>query len=129
MATWNSSYEDLPKNSQSPTQVDDSIRGFKGDVRARMENEHDTYNDGTSGTEALDFRHKEGSARAWYETGEPANAPGSGNLQAGHLWVDSDGGYHMEVYTGSAWTPVGLETLTSDPGSPFEGQIWLRTDV
>lgn len=70
-----------------------------------MTNEHDTYSDATSGAEALDFRHKEGSARCWYEATAPANAPSSGALAGGHLWVDSDDKV-IRVYDGSTWQPV-----------------------
>lgn len=129
MSIWNAGWENLPKNSQSPTECDDNIRETKAAAERRMRNEHETYNDATGGSESLDWRHKEGSARVWYQTGAPANAPSSGALAEGHLWVDSDGGNHMEVYSGAAWIPIGIETRTTDPGAPFVGQIWLRTDV
>jgi hypothetical protein len=129
LATWNSAWENLPKNSQSPTEADDSVRAVKGAVERRARNEHETYNDATGGAEALDWRHKEGSARCWYEDSAPTNAPESGALAGGHLWVDSDGGYPLLVYSGAAWIPIGIQNRTDDPGSPYTGQIWFRTDL
>ena len=90
MATWNATYEAKPTNSDSPTRGDDEIRATRGDTRARMGNEHLTYNDATAGAESEDFRHREGSARAFYESSEPGNAPSGGTLADGYLWVDSD---------------------------------------
>ncbi len=90
MATWNAAYEVKPTNSDSPTRGDDEIRATRSDARARMENEHLTYNDATAGAESEDFRHREGSARAFLESSEPSNAPSGGTLDEGHLWVDED---------------------------------------
>ena len=111
MGTWNAAWELLPKNSESPTEADDNIRAVKGAAERRIRNEHDTYNDATGGAEALDWRHKEGSARCWYEAAEPANSPSAGALAGGHLWWDSDDD-ELYCYDGAAFQP--LNAATSD---------------
>lgn len=105
MATWTDAWMLLPKNSQSPTEIDDNVRGVKSAVERRIRNEHDTTNDATGGAEALDWRHKEGSARCWYEAAEPANSPSAGALAGGHLWVDSDD-KELRVYDGAAFQRI-----------------------
>lgn len=105
MSTWNDAWMLLPKNSQSPTEADDSIRSVKTAVERRIRNEHDTTNDATGGAETLDWRHKEGSARCWYESAEPANAPSAGSLEAGHLWWDSDDD-QLYCYDGAAFNAL-----------------------
>lgn len=117
MAVWNAAWELLPKNSQSPTEADDNIRSVKTETERRMRNEHDTYNDATGGAQAADWRHKEGSARCWYESAEPANSPSAGTLAAGHLWVDSDD-KQMYVYDGAAFQSVSsIATYIDDQGA------------
>jgi hypothetical protein len=109
MATWNSDWENLPKNSQSPTEIDDAVRDVKTAISSRMTNEHDTFDDATGGAEALDWRHKEGSARCWYESAEPANSPSAGALAAGHLWWDSDDD-ELYCYDGASFEPLNAAT-------------------
>ena len=133
MATWNAAWMLLPKNSQSPTEADDSVRAVKSEVERRIRNEHDTFSDATGGTQAADWRHKEGSARAWFEDAEPANAPSTGALASGHLWVDSNNQNVLRVYddVAVAFEPIGVvvAAVDADPGSPVAGQMWLRTDL
>jgi hypothetical protein len=129
MATWNSDWENLPKNSQSPTEIDDAVRAVKGAVSSRMTNEHDTFDDATGGAEALDWRHKEGSARCWYESAEPANAPSAGALAAGHLWWDSDDD-ELYCYDGASFEP--LNAATADISTYIDDQAGgsdLKTKV
>ncbi len=117
MATWNAGYEAKPTNADSPTLGDDEIRATRGDARARMENEHLTYNDATAGAESEDFRHREGSARTFYQDGEPANAPSGGTLGDGHLWVDSNANEQLYVHDGTNFVkvtgvlPTGTQTV------------------
>jgi len=118
-AVWNSAWEDLPKNSQSPSEIDDNVRAVKGAAERRMRNEHDTYNDATGGVEASDWRHKEGSARCWYESAEPANAPSAGALAGGHLWWDSDDN-ELYCYSGDAF--VALNAATADISTYIDDQ-------
>ncbi len=114
MATWGSGYEAKPTNSDSPTLGDNEIRATRSDTRARMENEHLTYNDTTAGAESEDFRHKEGSARAFWESAEPTNAPSGGTLAQGHLWIDSDDNQQLYVHNGTDFLKV-TGILTTGP--------------
>ena len=116
MSTWNGTYEGVPDGGDSPSTLDNSIRDFKTSTEGRMENEHDTYvADGTAGAESKDWRHKEGSARAYYQSAEPTNQPGSngaalGADDNGRLWVDSDDDT-QKVWDGSAFKLISTPRL------------------
>lgn len=48
---------------------------------------------------------------------------------AGVSFLETDTG-HLYDNDGATWTlRTRLENRTSDPGSPVDGQMWLRTDL
>ncbi len=113
MATWGAGYEAKPTDSDSPTLGDNEIRATRSDTRARMENEHLTYNDATAGAESEDFRHREGSARVFYGGSEPSNAPSGGSLEDGHIWINSTGNTLL-VHDGTVYQKL---QVTDDSGA------------
>jgi hypothetical protein len=137
MATWDATFEAAPDGGNPPSTLDDAIRAHKAAVEERMKNEHTTYSgDSTSGTASVDWRHKKGSARAYYQSAAPTNQPGTagsglGSGDDGRLFVDSDDDA-LYVWNGTAFEGVAItrvQSLTSDPGSPVAGQIWFRSDL
>ena len=96
--TWDADFKNKPDGDDAPSSLDDQQRAHRAAVEERMENEHDTVSDDTAGLSTRDWRHKEGSARAYYETPAPTKQPGSEGaslddltgLDNGRIWVDSD---------------------------------------
>jgi hypothetical protein len=87
MATWNSSFQQTPKATDSPTQGDDTIRGLAAAIEERIKNEHTTYSgDSTSGVNTADWLHKAGSAVAFYTDTEPVTRLSGEALVDGMLW-------------------------------------------
>jgi hypothetical protein len=111
MATWDDAgYNNEPKDSSSPTAGDDAIRSTRVEVYERAKNEHTVEEDSESdGGRLKDWNHKQGSAKIWRQSAEPANRPnGSTALDSddeGRLWIDTDNDL-LYVYTGSAWEGV-----------------------
>ena len=118
MSTWNGTYEGVPDGGDSPSTLDNTIKDLKTSIEGRIENEHDTYvADGTTGAEAKDWRHKEGSARAYYQSAEPTNQPGSngaalGADDDGRMFVDSDTN-EIRIWDGSTWVSPSFHPLTA----------------
>ena len=61
-----------------------AIRLVKTGVRDKLNGDHITFADGATS------QHAEGSARAFYQSGDPATNPGGEALNEGRLSVDSD---------------------------------------
>jgi hypothetical protein len=81
------------------------IRDLRTGVGIRMNKEHATLATASAGGE-----HKEGSAKAYYESSEPTQRPdGVTNLDsndAGRIWIDSDDD-SLKIYDGSSFvTPT-----------------------
>jgi len=108
--TWNAAFLTLPDGGNQLSDGDNKIRDLKTGITERAENEHTTYNDGTGGSYLLDWNHKAGSAKGYFQNAAPTNRPnGSTALtsdDAGRLWFDDDGGDLPYFYDGSDW--VGL---------------------
>lgn len=104
-ATWNSTYEAIPSNTDAVSLGDDNIRDLKENIRDYAEAE---MNWGTSGDN--NGRMREGSARAFYATADPSALNGTdrtgsntlGSTDDGRLLHRSDTG-ELKVYSGSAW--------------------------
>jgi hypothetical protein len=135
--TWNAAWAADPLDSDSPSQGASEIREVKDAVEERMKNEHTTYTgDGTSGTALIDWNHKEGSAKAYYEATEPTQRPNASTAlsaaDAGRIWIDSDDGA-VYYYSGSAWTEIPYDNLIAANAETITGK-WdfqgdLQTDV
>lgn len=105
--TWGATFKNSPDGDDSPSTLDDQQRTHRRAVEERMENEHDTFEDATSGLSTADWRHKEGSARVYYQSTEPTDQPGAngatlGASDDGRLWVDSDDNT-IKVWDGTAF--------------------------
>ena len=113
MATWDATFEGQPDGGDNPSTIDNRIRELKVANEERMKNEHLTYTAAdTDGTAGADWRHREGSAIAYYESAAPTNSPGTagsalGAGDAGRLWVDSDD-HILRVWDGDSFEEVNL---------------------
>ena len=118
--TWNANYELTPLPQDSPTGIDDEVRGLKDSISARMKNEHETFEtDNSSGAEGEDFVHKAGSAKAFIgdyggfsalslPTKRPDGVTDLDTEDAGRTAIDTNGGtYQQYVWSGSAWVGLG----------------------
>ena len=107
-STWTETEPDLGDARRLGQQ---EIRALRVGVRLRNEREHETYAASSAGGE-----HRSGSAKAYYESGEPSQRPdASTNLSSddnGRLWIDSDTG-SMFVYVDPNWVAV-LNKTTAD---------------
>jgi len=108
--TWGGTFKNSPDGSDSPSTLDNQQRAHREAVEERMENEHDTFEDGTSGLASADWRHKEGSARAYYQSAEPTNQPGANGAglgvdDEGRIWWDSDDD-ELRCYDGSDFQSI-----------------------
>lgn len=116
LQTWDSgTFEASPANSDPVSQGDDKIRELKENIRERAEVEHLW---GTISSGGDNGRHREGSARAFYESSDPSalansstDTSGSGALDEGRLLRRSDTG-DLKIYNGSAWV-AALTSLTA----------------
>jgi hypothetical protein len=115
VATWNSTYEDSPKGTDSPTQGDDAIRDVKSEVQQRVNQEHVFLDTASTGATV----HRSGSARIYYQATEPALRPdGATSLDSsdtGRIWMDSDDDTIKGVWTGTAFAvpSINVTDLTS----------------
>lgn len=113
--TWDSNWKSAPADSDSAAAGDDEMREDRLAVEERINNEHTTYNDGTSGNYLLDWNHRKGSAKGYFQNAAPTNRPnGSTALSsddAGRLWFDDDGDDTPHFYNGSAWKGLILNTV------------------
>jgi len=80
-----------------------------------MRNEHSTYVNaafGTTGTQAKDWLHRAGSARAYYLSNAPTLRPDGvtslGTNDKGRLWVSNGATHRLKVWTGSAWSAATM---------------------
>ena len=115
--TWDGNFSDVPDGDDSPSTLDNAIRAHKEAVEERMENEHDTFEDATAGLASADWRHKEGSARAYYQAVAPTDQPGDngaalGASDDGRIWVDSDI-YGVRVFNGTAFVNCNTSVITT----------------
>ena len=133
MATWDATFEAAPDGGNPPSTLDDAIRAHKAAVEERMKNEHTTYSgDSTSGTASVDWRHKKGSARAYYQSAAPTNQPGTagaalGSGDDGRLFVDSDTNIGF-VWDGSAMQPIRSLDL-QDPSGDADVEVDYASDA
>jgi hypothetical protein len=96
-----------------------------------MKNEHTTYSgDSTGGAATSDWLHKPGSAVPFYQASAPATRLSGVALIDGMAWYDTTNAV-FNIRVGGTWTAVVgfVELRTSDPGSPANGRVWLRTDL
>jgi hypothetical protein len=105
---WN---ESSPANNDPINDGATEIRALREAVRAVLENEHqDIDSDSNNTVDDTAGAHLEGSAKAYYETGEPSNRPdGSTPLDsddAGRMWYDSDDSI-FKIYDGSSFNAIG----------------------
>lgn len=112
--TWDATFETQPANAETPASGDDRIRAHKEGVRERAANEHTTYvADGTAGNYLLDWNHRKGSAKGYFQDAEPTKRPnGSTNLSsddAGRIWFDDDNGDLPYYYDGTNWVGMTRE--------------------
>lgn len=108
----------LKRNSANPFEVDSSIlpstiaytdQANTFDAGTKQKIEHDS-----AGTAGLNV------------------TPGAGDptTQAnGDIWYNSTEGLLKYRQASSDVAFSGVEPRTSDPGSPIDGQMWLRTDL
>lgn len=129
MATWNASFQQTPKASDSPTQGDDSIRGLAGAIEERMRNEHTTYySDSTSGTVSKDWLHKAGSAVTFIQAAAPTVRLSGEYLIPGQLWYDTDTGVLYICTTGGV-SPVWTEIAAQHRHLTIQGSLAIGTNL
>ena len=91
------------------------IRSVRVGVGLRILKEHDTFADSSVGGE-----HKKGSARAYYQTGDPSQRPDAstnlGSSDDGRLLVHSST-KALSVYTGSSFTAVTTSIAATAVGA------------
>jgi hypothetical protein len=94
MATWDATFEVNPEDTDDASLGDDEMRADRIAVRERAENEHTTYSDGTGGTTLLDWAHKPGSAKGYFQNAAPGVRPNAATAlnadDAGRIWFDDD---------------------------------------
>lgn len=92
MVVWDGAFETVPSGGNKPSLGPSIIRATKQGVRERFIKEH--TQDLTSGLEAEDGFHRQGSAVSYFQSAAPTLRPdGVTTLTAGdngRLWVDSD---------------------------------------
>lgn len=103
MPTWNTSFEQTPAGSESPSLGDDRFRELKTATRERLEKEHVQIL--SSGLAGEDGWHRGGSAKVYFQSGAPTTRPdGSTALTAednGRVWISSTD-YKLRVYNHAA---------------------------
>jgi len=126
--TWDASFDASPAGSANASTIDDKIRELKEAILERVGNEHTEYvDDSTLGAYTKDWRHRPGSAVAYYQVAEPTAQPGSsgaalGADDAGRIWIDSDDN-SLYVYDGAAFvnvppTPTGVISMYGGSVAP-----------
>jgi hypothetical protein len=109
--TWDAAFAAKPAGGDNLSDGDNKFRDLKTGIGERIRNEHTDYlNDSTAGAYLIDWNHKAGSAKAYFQDAAPTNRPnGSTALSAadnGRFWFDDDDADIPYFYNGSAW--VGL---------------------
>ncbi len=94
-STWNASFLTEPADGDSPSSGDDEIRVVRSAITERIANEHTTYiADGTAGNYLLDWNHRAGSAKGYFQNAKPATRPNAATAlnidDAGRLFFDDD---------------------------------------
>ncbi len=113
-STWNASFLTEPADGDSPSSGDDEIRVIRSAVTERMANEHTTYvADGTAGNYLLDWNHRAGSAKGYFQNAKPATRPNAATAlnvnDAGRFFFDdndSDLPYYYDgtdPYNATGW--------------------------
>ena len=113
--TWNQAFEDTPADTDNPGAGDDRIREAKSEVRQRADQEHVWL--GTAST--AETVHREGSARAYYQSSAPTLRPDAstalGASDDGRIWVDSDTN-DSYVWNGTAFAGLGMGAVYDQGG-------------
>lgn len=133
MADWDAAFEADPSGSKNPSLGDDDIRALKGEIRYGMD--HESAWLGT--TRTLRGVHRNGSAKVYYQAAAPTTKPNSSDgaltsADAGRVWIDSDDqAPYVYDNTTSSFLRVGrtIQLMTTDPATPLQGEVWLRTDL
>lgn len=105
--TWDATFLTLPAGGNLLSDGDNKIRDLKTGITERVENEHTTYNDGTGGNYLLDWNHKPGSAKGYFQNAAPTNRPNNTTALTaddnGRLWFDDDNDDLPYFYVHSDW--------------------------
>lgn len=106
--TWNATLEAEPLPGDSPRYGDDKIRRNSIAIRERLAPEHLIYTSGAYDTQADHGLHRQGSAVAFCQAGEPTTRPdgtalGNDSKSIGRIWVDTDDN-KVYYWNGTAWT-------------------------
>lgn len=122
-ASWD---ESVPTLSDPRRDGQQEIRGLRVGLRKRLEKEHDTPSGSTSGGE-----HIAGSAKAYYQSGEPDKRPdevndplGTGGTALtsddnGRLWSNTNG--VLRLYKDPDW--IGVSGLNPSGNSNISTEI------
>jgi hypothetical protein len=114
--TWNTAFELTPSDTDNPGEGDDRLREGKSETRKRADQEHAWLGTASTGETV----HREGSARAYYQTTAPTLRPDAltalGASDDGRIWVDSNAGNDLNTWTGSAWAGVGMNSIVDQGG-------------
>ena len=113
-STWDGTFLTEPADGDSPSSGDDEIRVIRSAVTERMANEHTTYiADGTAGNYLLDWNHRAGSAKGYFQDAAPTNRPNAATALTaadnGRLWFDDNNGDILYVYVHPNWVGVVRE--------------------
>lgn len=133
--TWDATFLTLPAGGNLLSDGDNKIRDLKTGITERVENEHTTYNDGTGGSYLLDWNHKPGSAKGYFQNAAPGTRPnGSTTLDAndaGRLWFDDDDADLPYFYDGT--DPYAVEgwigLLRCFPRFSIQGTLATGSEV
>ena len=124
---WDASFIGTPTNTESVSGGNEEIQDTRKETANRGNTEH-AWNSTSIDSEPVDTgRHREGSARAFYEAASPTTLKtadyvpststnpnnGSNALDAGRLWVDSD---TKQLFVNTA-AGVNWSTVTTVPVS------------
>jgi len=119
MALWNTVLNGTPPNTDTPKRIAAMVRELKLAIYNRIKNEHENYNSATTGSEATDWWHKEGSAKTYIDNyggvaafSGPEYRPDGTTLldteDAGRICIDTNGGlYQQYIWSGTAWVGMG----------------------
>ena len=134
--TWNSTYENTPKELSSPGNGDDELRNLKTTVRNRMSKEHQF----STGANARQGIHKAGSSIPFIQDSEPTvrtdGTAFESDYDEGRLWIDTSSGgrlmYIDSISSGTpTWKPVLLESvgkIQAFVSNPPSSERWVSCD-
>ncbi len=129
-STWDATFLTEPADGDSPSSGDDEIRVVRSAITERIANEHTTYVvDGTGGNYRLDWNHRAGSAKGYFQNTVPINRPNDATALSaadnGRLWFDDNDGDLAYVYVHPNW--VGLNIV--QPRFSIQGALATGSDV